>query len=632
MAVGAPDEYEDQGPLSLAAKAQSRSSRTLIQFALVVGASPTAVERARRRVSRALERSRLLEGELLTEVASSGAWGVTAISAPDPTCPVRLNADGESIAVINGPAFTQVRDASRLVERARQALITGPSSALSDLLGGAYNFVGVTPAGLRAFTDFSGLFPLYWRQDGDAVIFSNRCGCLAAEASEHKWDLQALAWIIGHANLFGNHMPTRDVSYLTPGIEARVESPGSRVHLQVSDEWIWPSPSEDPLRADLTSSEWGDITDALVENFRALHDVDSPMQLMLSGGKDSRLCLALAKAAGLADKVECITNGAPGGPEVRCAEAVAHVAGFQHHLGALALAANPDESTAPYADEWRRLRQHVYRYEAIVCPRDGTTESPSATTLSIKGFGGELYRRGHAQQFKRKVPSTVDEMATAFANYHQKHDPLGILQAGERSFQAAWLTNWVHETARSVRLDVLPEKFYVDYRLGHWNGPLGQATPTDIKLNPLLSPFAAMKYLTLSPRARATDRLHFEVMRRTANELLQVPLLNDVWAPELASESLGLPSEPFRLDTQVSARTLRSRRWDFLAAEHEAIGQLFEDADRETDMGAVCDLQKLKRIVRSRGELRNIEVKAVESSIAVAIALLGRDEAVVDSP
>jgi hypothetical protein len=224
-------------------------------------------------------------------------------------------------------------------------------------------------------------------------------------------------------------------------------------------------------------------------------------------------------------------------------------------------------------------------------------------------------------------------MATMFVDYHQQHDPLGVLRSNETEFQAAWLKNWVYDTARRVRFDLLPEKFYVDYRLGHWNGPLGQGNPVDISLNPLLSPAVAMKYMELSPRVRATDRLHFEVIHRTAPELLEVPILNDVWAPALANDAaVELPTEPFHSEMPVSARTLRSRRWDFLATERATIERVFDDADRHTEMAAICDMEKLKAVVRRHDDLRNIELKAVESSLAVALALLGRAEPVLDRP
>ena len=610
----------------------------MIQFAVVIGESPIAVEGAYRVVCGSLDGSRLFEGERLAHEAPGGVWAAAAISAADPTCSVRLSAAGDSIILLNGPAFGAGLDRSGLAESARHAFSSGGSSAVAATLGGTYNFVGVAPtAGLRAFTDFSGLFPLYWYQGPDVAIFSNRCTALAAATTAPGWDLRALAWIIGHANLFGERMPTRDVSYLPPGCEARVDWGGARVRVDASPEWIWPPPSEEPLREDLTSNEWDRLTEMLLENLRMLEALDGHIQLMLSGGKDSRLCLALAKAAGLQERIVCITNGAPDGPEVTCAGAVAEAAGFRHELGALpvAMSASTDSAASPYAAEWRRLRQHVYRYEGIVCPRDGVTEPASTTTLSIKGFGGELYRGpgGHAKQFKRKLPRTLGEMATMFVDYHQQHDPLGVLLPDESSFQAEWLRSWVYDSSRRVRSDVLPEKFYVDYRIGHWNGPLGQATPADIKLNPLVSRPVAMKYMELSPRARATDRLHFEVMRRTAPELLGIPILNDVWAFDIANNSpIELPSEPFPSRVEVSARTLRSRRWSFLEDDRAAIEQLFEEAQRDTDMGEICNMEKLKTTVRAPQNLRNIDVKAVESSIAVALALLGRTEAVLDRP
>jgi hypothetical protein len=535
---------------------------------------------------------------------------------------------------MNGPAVATGLGPAELVEKAGRAFSSGRSSPVAAMLGGAYNFVGVTPtAGLCAFTDFSGLFPLYWHQGRDIAAFSNRCTALRAVTATQGWDLRALAWIIGHANLFGDCMPVRDVSYLTPGREARVDWGEARIRFDASHEWAWPPPTDDQLREELTSNEWDDITETFVENFRRLQELDTPLRLMLSGGKDSRLCLAIAKAARLRDHVTCITNG----PEVRCAAAVARASGFRHELGPLRTDSyrSSSEDPSPYESEWQRLQRHVYRYEAIVCPRDGTADPASPTTLSIKGFGGELYRGpgGHAKQFKRTLPRSVDEMATMFVDYHQQHDPLGVLAPHESSFQADWLRSWVHESSRSVRFDLLPEKFYVDYRLGHWNGPLGQANPVDINLNPLLSRAVAMKYMELSPQARATDRLHFEVMRRTAPELLEVPIINDVWAPDIARESpVKLPVEAFPAGMQVRGRTVRSRRWAFLEAERDAIEQVFEDADRQTEMGEICNMEKLKAVVRRRDDLRNIEVKAIESSIAVALALLGRAEPVLDRP
>ena len=97
--------------------------------------------------------------------------------------------------------------------------------------------------------------------------------------------------------------------------------------------WVWPEPGANGGRENLTPSEWDEITDALVTNFRTLRSSSDPLRLALSGGKDSRLCLALAKAAGLQGPHVTITNGPVDSPEVLCAAAVAEAAGFRHKRG-----------------------------------------------------------------------------------------------------------------------------------------------------------------------------------------------------------------------------------------------------------------------------------------------------------
>ncbi len=470
--------------------------------------------------------------------------------------------------------------------------------------------------------------PIYYHGGDTFAVFTNRSYALTGLGSPRRWDTRALAWLIGHSNLFGERMPVDGASYLPPERQARVGWTDAQIQLERSPQWIWPGPSEVPDREQLPARDWDAITESLVENFRDIGRLHADIRLMLSGGKDSRLCLALSKAAGLRDRLTCITNGAPGGPEVSCAAAVAEAAAFEHRLG-------PLPETPVEQREWKRLRQHLYRYEAIVCPRDGETEARAGTTVSIRGMGGELYRGpgGHAPQFKRTPATTLDAMAKKFVDYHQHHDPLGILHAEENAFQADWLQTWVYTTADHVRFDLLPEKFYVDYRLGLWNGPLGQGTPAEIKVDPLLSATVAVKNWSLAPVARGTDRLHYEVMRRTAPELLAVPILNDVWAKQVVADSdIALPAEPFRTNVVVDARTLRSGRWRFLEAEGDTIIELLNDADRDTEMGTICDIQKLKNVVRDPTDLSNIQVKEIESCIAVALALLDRAEPVLDRP
>jgi hypothetical protein len=607
----------------------------VIHFVVVVG-EPHAVEREARGLRDALEATRLHDGERIEHLAPSRTWAVAAISTPDPLCTTRLAVDGDAMVVANGPMLATGGEQAGLIDDLLRRFRDHGAEAVADALAGSYNFVGIAPGtGTRAFADFSGLYPLYWASTRDCTVFSNRSSTIA-RLTDAGWNLQAFAWVIGHANLFDDDVPAAGVSYLPPGREARIAWAGHEVSVERAATWIWPEPAGGPARDNLDDREWDDVTDALVSGFRALRGLDGPLRLWITGGKDSRLCLALAHAAGLRDHVETITAGTHDSPEAECAATVAAAVGFAHRRqGPPAQAVEGPPPTPPPFDAekvWRNLRQDVYRYEGIICAWSAL-QNPRAPQFNIKGFGGELYRRGNAKQFGAEIED-IDELARKFVNYHQIHDPLGVLRDAEAERQRAWLQRWVYETAREVRLDLLPEKFYVDFRLGHWSGPLLQDAPMAVNVNPLLLAHAARKNTELSVVARGSERFHFEVMRRAAPVLVDLPFLNDVWAPAIQADAPGaLAPEPFRASAEPTRRKLTGGNpgWRLMEHDEKALARLFRDAARHTDMSDICDMRKLRRIGRDAAELtKSAQVKELHSSIGVALALLGRAEPVLD--
>src|SRR5205823_12789829 len=140
-------------------------------------------------------------------------------------------------------------------------------------------------------------------------------------------------------------------------------------------------------------------------------------------------------------------------------------------------------------------------------------------SVNIKGWGGELYRRGNEKDFRKTRSLRIDELQAAFVKTHRGMDLLGIMRPERAAQQAEWLSHWVLRNAEHVRSDLLPEKFYVDFRLGHWSGPNLQCTPRRVNINPLALQLAATKNLELSPRARTAGQVHFELMRRAPPEL-----------------------------------------------------------------------------------------------------------------
>ena len=157
----------------------------MIHFVVVVG-SPTAIDRLAPQLLPALDSTRLFDAERVEEIGASRTWALAAITAADPTCPTRHAAEGDSMIVINGPALSARGDQARLADDVRREFESGGTTSVAASLGGSYNFVGYSPnQGMRAFADFSGLFPLYWCQGTDFAVFSNR-STTAADIAQEK--------------------------------------------------------------------------------------------------------------------------------------------------------------------------------------------------------------------------------------------------------------------------------------------------------------------------------------------------------------------------------------------------------------------------------------------------------------
>jgi hypothetical protein len=604
---------------------------------------PAAVERFAPRLLGALESSRIMDGRRLEHRGARRTWAFAGIEAPDATTPARFACDDDSFVVFNGPVFAADGDQRSLHERLLKSYRERGPVEVAETLEGAYNFVGIAPdVGLRAFGDFSGMYPLYWHTGADFTLISNRSLSVSDLLGSREWNMHALAWVIARANLTGDDLPLRNVRHLPPGVEARAPWGSGALELDGASTSIWPSASDDPGRDNLRPDEWDAVTDALVRSVRALESVDGPLRLGLTGGKDSRLCLALVKAAGLRDRVDVFTSGGPDSPEVEVARSVAEVAGFAHGSPAMAappVSDGPGPKPVPVPsgvnaeNVWHQLRRNVTRYEGIVPAWTALQNATHRPFVTIKGFGGEFFRRGSNERSHAAEARSVDELAAEFVATNGERDRLGIIRTTEAAYQAEWLENWVHAMAREIRRDVVHERLHVEADFAHWFGPLLQCAPQSVTIHPLVSRMAAQKNLELSGVARSNERFHFEVMRRAAPELVVIPFLNDLWAPELAADSpLDLPQHSFATAVKPVGRAIHQANpgWQFLETERRTIARLFKEAAMRTEMDSVCDMKKLRRYAKSSKPMTKFgEIREMMGAVGVALALLERAEPVI---
>ena len=595
----------------------------------------------------ALERTSILDGSPTVARDPDGRWAGAWIEAPDPVCGERWQQQGSELLVLNGPALGLSGSQANVVREAHRAFRTAGTAGVAGIVGGIFHAVGVTGGELRAFGDLSGLAPVYWASDHGVTAVSNRASAVAAVLGLRGWDHQAMSWLIASSGLRGAELPHRGVRYVGPGTELRIDPDGTAT-LGRSPSWVWPSPDDDSDVDDLAPAEWDAVTDALIEGFRPLGALGEPVKLFLTGGKDSRLCLALAKAAGLAPVTTTVTTGAGDGPEAIHARLVAEAAGFVHQVhqplgaavpgGARPEASDPGATAKPSTIQtdraefrWTLLRRHLYRHEVTVATWDGMVDA-GGSALDIKGIGGEFFRRSSSPWLRDQETASVEDFTRHLLRLGTAN-ALGLLRADRNQANDAIRRYTAHNGA-VVRADLLTEKHYVDFVLGHHNGTIFQNRPATTKLAPLVQVRAIKPYLALSGRARAAERLHYEVMRRTAPELVELPFYRDRWSTDIA----GAPNpEPIAVPETVAApatpaHNRRSWRWNFVTSEHAEISALFAEAGG-SGLDEICDVDRLRALVSRPDELtRPAQVKPLFAAIGVSLALLGRTERVVDQP
>jgi hypothetical protein len=669
----------------------------LIHFVLAVGPVGSCASLGAE-LAAAVADTTNLGGDQIAAMSPSGAWALRAVAVPDAVLATRWHADGEGLVVCNG---TVTGDSALVALDAVLARYrAGGVEAATGPLSGTYNLTCLAPErGLSISGDLAGFYPLYHGAAPDRVVVSNRSATVAAALGTSGWDLGPLAWIISTGHICGEQVPARGVRSLRAGHVGQMAWGASALELGPPRRRLMPGPGPGEGRPDLSPVEWDAVTDELIGQVRGLAALDTPLYLQLSGGKDSRLLLALMMGAGLTD-LETYTTGAPDSGDLLCAVRLAAAAGVAHRTGVPPQARQPVSrqvvgaavDDGPLADVWSEVARGLGRYDGIVATWAAARTPDKPTSLMVKGWAGEVYRYksrpaplaslGLLLPSRPGVPLDVDVLTRCLM---MLIDPLHLLTPSELARQRAWMRGWVNQTVETIRPDLLPDLFYIDHRLGQLAGPITQGLPLRIVANPLASAPATSLYAELSLHARSTDRLHFEIIRRLAPGLLSVPLVDQVWKPEIhALSGVPLPTEPFggarpvpevrpapwwkrrphlpvghsepveraRARKHELERDLQRRtRVDWLAASrwsqprrppHDATRILFE---REPDkvaalfreaagagLGEICHVERLCRLTRRIGALTQPEELQLTSALGVAMLLTGRTQRMVETP
>ena len=270
------------------------------------------------------------------------------------------------------------------------------------------------------------------------------------------------------------------------------------------------------------------VAGALVQAVSPLRDAAGPVELSLTGGKDSRLIAAALASAGV--PVRARTYGFPGHPDVVVAGQVARELGLDHEVAEPKTTGDGTAATVQEVDVLARLRATVLVADGMLSAFENVgrpdPERAGAAPAAVGGHGGELLRGGYA----KIIPGSAARRAAGSAELLRRLTMrrLPLLRARGRAGYLAGLAPWL--AAVAARPEPALDDFYLVNRAGRWSAAARQAYALR---SVLAQPFFDDRVVRAARSAPLAERLDDRLVRGAIGALcpalLDVPLAADRW-------------------------------------------------------------------------------------------------------
>ena len=448
-----------------------------------------------------------------------------------------------SVMPVPGPAGVAWRspDGCAALLRWGAAAETGPGGAQETSPGGAAGAAGASRAGtiwagaadsrggcvpLCARTSVTRVDPVYLAEVPGAAIIADRAAWAAWTSSRlDNYDSLHLCALLNPGFPLGSVTPFTDVSAVAGSTTLRLLN-GSVTRAQgaaARAARTSPGVSAPGQAARLEGAR--DVAEGLVAAVAPLRDAGSPVELSLTGGKDSRLVAAALVKAGV--PVVARTHGFDDHPDVVVAAEIARRLGIEHVVRTPA-------APGQRVDVLGRIRATVLVADGMLSAFEnvGRPDPAASPALTAGGHGGELLRGGYAETSGRVAATSGPRRAVAPARraarsaellrrLTTKH--LGLIRRGPAAAYAASLAPWTPRLARHPMRAL--DDFYLVNRAGRWSAAARQAYLLRERLvQPLFDDRVVLAARAVPLADRVSGALSAAVLAELSPALADVPL------------------------------------------------------------------------------------------------------------
>jgi hypothetical protein len=510
-----------------------------------------------------------------------------------------------------------------------------PTMCLEELQG-LYSAVSLSTDGHGyVWSDPLGLGLLYRAESDDLVVISNRASIAARLVTppgrEPARDVEGVTWLAHSGFIVGDRTGFDGVRTLPQGsyLELRPGEP-PRVQRWATHPWLPADSSAAPDLPDVVRA----LREHLTASLRSLVGLSTWRTMAeLTGGKDSRLVLALLIHGGMEREVVFNTWGSAELPDCIVASQLAERYGLEHRSAASSSPRTAVSDQLRAADPigfLQRLQDHVRHTDGMMSTWDlrGAHQTPSPT-LSLTGQCGEGLYSNYPGTGRLRTMAELD--AVVHRSGFGSHGA-GMLRPDAQAHY--------DEQIRAQLRSAMPQEgtpqdavdgFYLATRLRRWFGTGQEADPRN-RVSPLYSLPALRAAFALGSRRRRSEELVLELMRATCEELATLPFAATSWPAEALADLPDParfrvpPVQPPGRRSSTMARTVGQEN------QARALDERIPVLRSQLDIGAdhpLFDLIDRDAVLRAVDDFADLEPGArrgVHGAVTAAMWLTGAEQ------
>ncbi|MEV0757509.1 asparagine synthase-related protein [Streptosporangium sp. NPDC050280] len=385
----------------------------------------------------------------------------------------------------------------------------------TEAIGGCFSVFRATEDELSAATAVHRICPVYYAETPDVHVIGSRALLvhLAGCGERVEWDVLALQSMVRQGYFLSDETPYRGVSALPPSSSVTVRN-GRRTIVTTPLPTAVPAPESRRQKKHLVR----ELAEALLATVEPLRTTREPVNLALTGGRDSRLIAAVLHAAGI--PLRATTNGLDTHPDVVIAGKVARALRIEHTVIPPARVEKKDAIVVehPLARTYETLRAcegMTSAYESIV------GYLPYSAKPTMSGQSGESLRAGSLlllqtdlseKALRRRVDVTFLRDPALFTEEANEH---------ARELAEPW--------RKRAPLEAL-DHMYISYKVGRWQaGARAGSLRRGDQIWPFFDNRVVRAALGLDQTWRLSEEVIYELLGILAPSLRNIPVEGKPW-------------------------------------------------------------------------------------------------------